>query len=84
MTELFGINVRGPDDIVATRDYPEAVALAQRLNTAFAQHVATKHHEYDPLIWAIPGVWLGTVESHAANLLDPGDDYREAVAAVRA
>jgi hypothetical protein len=81
--ELYGINVRGPDDIIAARSYPEAVEMAQRLNAAFAAHVATKHHIYDPLIWAIPGVWLGTPESHAANLLNPGSDYAGLVADVR-
>lgn len=83
-TELFGVNVRGPDDIIATRDYPEAVELAQYLNGIFARHVATNHHEYDPLLWAIPGVWQGTPETHAADLATPSSDYANALETVRA
>lgn len=74
--ELFGINVRGPDDIVATRDYAEACALAHVVNGIYVQMAAAYPDPMYPRCWAIPGIWQGTPESHVTNLADPGDDYR--------
>lgn len=83
MGELFGVNVRGPDDIIATRDYPEAVALASLINYGLATHVAHAHHELDPLTWAIPGVWQGSAEAHARDLATPSLDYYPGLLQVR-
>lgn len=84
MAERYCVNVRGPDDVIATRDYPEAVALAQLLNADFAAHVAKAHHEFDPLMWAVPGIYPYDEEHHAANLAHASVDYAAVLGHVRA
>lgn len=83
--ELYCVSVRGPDDLIACRDYLEAVRLAQILNGQFSRHVQEKHHPYDPLIWASPGVWPYDEAGHAANVtVEGGEDYATTVRLARA
>lgn len=82
--ELYGVSVRGPDDLIACRNYPEAVEVASALNADFAEHVRSAHHPFDPLMWASPVVWPHNSTLHAADLANPSPDYVALLERIRA
>ncbi len=80
---IYGVSVRGPDDQIATNDYPEAVALANYLNAGYAAIMPKPFDDNWPLVWASPIEWYGEPASHAADLAAPSVDYAAALAHVR-
>ena len=73
---LYGVTIQGPDDVIAAPSYDMAVAIADAFNDWWKRHIkAKKLHEYDPLLWAIPGAWPHGADSHAESLEKPSSDY---------
>ncbi len=67
---LWCVQVRGPDDVQAVASYEDAVRLSDGLNWWWWS--LPRFTEDDPLISAIPALWEGTPESHAASLATLG------------
>lgn len=68
MTELWGIEIVGPDDWFASESLQAAREHAHALNTAIMRRPADA---IEPNVWAIPRLlhdW--TPEQHAASLAD--------------
>jgi hypothetical protein len=81
---LWCCNILGPDDLVATRSYVEAVALAHIINDRLLRIARKQWTENDGRIWAAPAQWPHDAESHARYLQEPGEDYSGALDMARA
>jgi len=63
---LWGIYTRGMDEWVAAKSRRDAEAWALKLNQVMIAQA--KYDEHDPWMWAIPDLWPGSAEDHAAQL----------------
>lgn len=78
---LWAINILGPDDLFAVPDRESAIHNANRFNTWWEETFRAQRlddpREYGPICWAVPITWSGSAESHASNLADPENEYRD-------
>lgn len=73
---LWCVNVRGPDDVLATPDYVTAMRVANRINVFLEAFYRNREWtENDPCTWAIPVEWHGNAESHAESVGSPSAEY---------
>jgi len=73
---LYVVTIQGPDDIIAAADYEMAVKIANAFNDWWMRHIHVKRFtENDPMMWAIPGEWPHSADSHAESLENPSPDY---------
>lgn len=59
---LWMMHVRGPDDIYPAPDYETAVSWCDYVNDLLAKAAP------DVMTKAVPAIWTGTPEAHAADL----------------
>lgn len=73
---LWCVNIHGPDDVVATASYLDAVKVAHRFN-AFWLLLKERNgqRENDPLMWAVPIEWPYSAALHADAVASPSQDY---------
>jgi hypothetical protein len=76
-TQLWCVNINGPDDLIPTSSRDEAIRLAAKFNHWWIEQVFTKGlHDNDPVLWAVPTVWPhDDPGSHAEWLAKPSAEY---------
>ena len=72
MTELWAVNVQGPDDMIPAPDEATARRWALEINTTAAQAFARDPSPNDPAIHAEVAPWPHDAASHAQG---PGEEY---------
>ena len=73
MEILWCCHVRGPDDVIPTDGYDEAVALADEINNISIE-LGLKRSPFEWLSRAVPAVWPYSPQLHAADLAAAKDD----------
>lgn len=84
---LWGVNIHGPDDLIAVKSYDEAVYIAHEVNKWWIARIKANgpggiSKRNPPLFWAVPCQWPHT-EGHAEDLANPSRDYADFIEAVR-
>lgn len=78
---LWAVNINGPDDIFAVPCREAAIHNANRFNAWWEETFRAKRlddpNELTPVMWAVPVEWPYGAESHASNLADPSNEYRD-------
>ena len=72
MKILWCCHVRGPDDVIPTVSYDEAVKLADHINN-ISIRLGMERSPFEWLSRAVPAVWPHSAESHAEDLVAAKD-----------
>lgn len=73
---LWAVSIEGPDDLLPTANYLDAVRVANAFNAWWQlQKIHSPLTENDPRMWASPVEYLGSAENHAAWVDEPSPDY---------
>lgn len=75
-TELWGVNILGPDDMIAAANYEAAVDQASAFNDWWQRTYLGKLTPNDPRMWAVPTLWLYGEKSHESDLANANSEYR--------
>lgn len=72
---LWCAHILGPDDVIPTCDYADAVELCGRINATVQQHAERNPEIGMVLCIAVPAIWPHDAASHAERAAKGNSDY---------
>lgn len=74
---LYCVHVLGPDDIYAVASRDDAFRISQEMQAYFDEAFVRTDDKDAVLMEALPSLWAGSAEQHAAEINRIGADWRQ-------